>query len=158
MNFVKEYIIGQRKSFAKVWGKWSLIYLSLLPIYTCTDVGIGRTYVYVFHRVLTRVSILFIFKHDFRWRIDFRPNRPWKGFAWAPIFMCQDAICLFCPPQSEREGKNPKNVVHFARSLLKLSSLTFRIRTHAARLWKKNLFVFPHSRKLIALRFAYKGQ
>ena len=115
MNFIKEYILGPWKSFAKVLGKWSLIYLSLLPIYTCTDVGIGRTYVYVFHRVLTRVSILFIFKHDFRWRIDFRPNRPWKGFAWAPIFMCQDAICLFCPPQSE-VGKE-KN------SILKLNSI-----------------------------------
>ena len=62
------------------------------------------------HTVYRKVSILFIFKHDFRWRIDFGPNRPWKGFAWASTHLHVPRCNLSFLPPSIREVGKEKNV------------------------------------------------
>ena len=66
----------------------------------------------IVHTVYRQVSILFIFKHDFRWRIDFGPNRPWKGFAWASTHLHVPRCNLsFLPPSIREVGKEKMSIL-----------------------------------------------
>ena len=69
-------------------------------------------YLSIVHTVYRQVSILFIFKHDFRWRIDFGPNRPWKGFAWASTHLHVPRCNLsFLPPSIREVGKEKMSIL-----------------------------------------------
>ena len=69
-------------------------------------------YLSTVHTVYRQVSILFIFKHDFRWRIDFGPNRPWKGFAWASTHLPLPRCNLsFLPPSIREVGKEKMSIL-----------------------------------------------